>query len=188
LQENTVPRILVLLPVLLVICSCAGPTPPPPAPKAAPPPTDPVAPAEAFEDGDDEKPPRKSEMAHEDYLKLGQYLWKTYVPKTGQADTMQGELLRAIEKLRDECLRNGNGNWDLGHEILAQYLLDTLTTSPDVPDAAKRQLKLDIERILDFEHPLTEDDVFNRVERTILDWYLYNQEPIPRAKNPKLHR
>ena len=33
-------------------------------------------------------------------------LWKELVPATGPADFLQGELLRAVENLRDESCRN----------------------------------------------------------------------------------
>ncbi len=105
-----------------------------------------------------------------------------------QSDTVQGELLRANEKLRDESHRNGNINWDNGHEILAQYIRGTLVSSSAISDKDKTQLKSDISRILDYEHPYTEDDLFDRIERIIFDWYVKNKEPIPHTKNPKLHR
>ena len=56
-------------------------------------------------------------MTDDEYRELGRFIWQTYVPKRGQAATVQGELLRANEKLRDESQRNGNINWDEGHEI-----------------------------------------------------------------------
>jgi len=37
------------------------------------------------------------------YFEEAKFLWKTYVPKKGQSETVQGELIRAIEKLRDEA-------------------------------------------------------------------------------------
>ena len=127
-------------------------------------------------------------MNSEDYLEIGRFIWREYVPKNGQAATVQGELLRASEKLRDECHRNGNANWDSGHEILAKFILDTLTTSDSVPGHAKDQLTRDIERVMDYEHPYSEDDLFDRIERVIFDWYLLNKEPIPRSPNPALRR
>ncbi|MFD3274338.1 hypothetical protein ACE3MS_30040 [Paenibacillus dendritiformis] len=51
------------------------------------------------------------------YFNEAKYLWQTYVPKQGQAETVQGELIRAIEKLRGEAQRNGNINWDKGFVI-----------------------------------------------------------------------
>jgi len=127
-------------------------------------------------------------VTDEEYAEIGKFIWRTYVPKSGQSTTVQGELLRANEKLRDECHRNGNGNWDRGHEMLANYILETLVASEDVPAGAKMQLTRDIGRILDYEHPYTEDDLFDRVERVIFDWYVCNREPILRDKNPELHR
>ena len=127
-------------------------------------------------------------MTEEDYLEIGRFIWKNYVPSSGQADTVQGELLRANEKLRDEAQRNGNCNWDSGHEILADFILTTLVDSPDVTEAARLELRRDIGRVLDYENPYTEDDLFDRIERTIFDWYLLNRDPIPRAVNPDLHR
>ena len=127
-------------------------------------------------------------MTEDEYRDIGRFIWKTYVPKSGQSDTVQGELLRANEKLRNECHRNGNINWDSGHEILANYILKTLTVSSVVPVEAKIELNRDIERVFDFEHPYTEDDLFDRTERKIFDWYLLNKEPIPRTHNPELRR
>jgi len=127
-------------------------------------------------------------MSEPNYIEIGRFIWQNYVPKSGQADTVQGELLRANEKLRDESQRNGNINWDQGHEILARFILETLQSSSDVSAEAKVQLERDILRILDYEHPYTEDDLFDRVEKVIFDWYLRNKEPIPRTKNPDLHR
>ena len=41
-------------------------------------------------------------------------LWKELVPRSGQAGTIQGELIRCTGKLTDEAYRNGNVNWGLG--------------------------------------------------------------------------
>ena len=46
------------------------------------------------------------------YLAECQYIWKNYVPESGQSEVLQGELLREIEKLRNEAKDNGNVNWD----------------------------------------------------------------------------
>jgi hypothetical protein len=127
-------------------------------------------------------------MTDDEYRKLGRFIWQTYVPKRGQAETVQGELLRANEKLRDESQRNGNINWDKGHEILANYLLETLLASTVLSQKARAQLKLDIQRILDYEHPYAEDDLFDRIERSLLDWCAAHPEPIRRAHDPNLHR
>ena len=42
-------------------------------------------------------------MTNKDYLEKEKYIWKTFVPSSGQAEYVQGELLRAIAKLQDEA-------------------------------------------------------------------------------------
>jgi hypothetical protein len=54
--------------------------------------------------------------------------------------------------------------------------------------ASKAQLQIDIERVLDFEHPYTEDDLFERIERLLLDWCRLHPDPVARELNPQLHR
>jgi len=48
------------------------------------------------------------------YFEEAKQIWVNYVPKSGQSDTVEGELIRAIEKLRYEAQNNGNVNWDQG--------------------------------------------------------------------------
>lgn len=127
-------------------------------------------------------------MTEEEYRELGRYIWKNFVPKSGQSDTVQGELLRANEKLRDEAHRNGNGNWDNGHELLANFIKGTLSESSDLSWLQKRRLRADIEILLNYDEPYLKDDLFDRIEKAILDWYVKNRDPIPREHNPNLHR
>lgn len=127
-------------------------------------------------------------MTEEEYRELGRYIWQNFVPKNGQSDTVQGELLRASQKLRDEAHRNGNMNWDKGHEILAGFIRKTLSESSDLSWLRKRQLKSDIDTVLNYEEPYLDDDVFDRIEKAILDWYMKNLDPIPRKHNPDLQR
>ena len=127
-------------------------------------------------------------MTPEEYLKLGQYIWSRDVPRSGQSLTVQGELLRASEKLRDEAQRNGNANWDHGHVVLATYILDTLLADGTVPEAVKSRLRTDIARITRFDEPYVEDDLWDRIARVILDWCERHPEPVARAIDPRLHR
>ncbi len=97
-------------------------------------------------------------------------------------------MLRANEKLRDEAQRNGNGNWDSDHELLASYILDTIVADRTIADDVISQLRADIGRVCDADHPYTEDDLFDRIERVILDWCAAHPDPVPRAVNPSLRR
>ena len=127
-------------------------------------------------------------MSPDDYLALGRHIWQTYVPPTGQSSTVQGELLRANEKLRDEAHRNGNVNWDEGHAILARYIVDTLEAWAGLTPDRKAQLRADIALLTVPRVPYLEDDAFDRVERCILDWCLAHPDPVTRTHNPQLRR
>ena len=62
-------------------------------------------------------------------------LWARLVPTSGQATTVQGELIRCTGKLTDEAYRNGNANWGPGLERMTKFvgrtLADSHTFSPE---------------------------------------------------------
>lgn len=66
------------------------------------------------------------QMSHFEICKK---IWKELVPKSGQADSLQGELLRQAEKLRNEAMDNGNVNWDDNFEWFCDFISETLRKS-----------------------------------------------------------
>lgn len=122
-----------------------------------------------------------------DYLEEGRNIWSQFVPKSGQAQTVQGELLRAVEKLRDEAIRNGNANWDGGFGILLEFLddhlLDTDVFAPNVLGKTKDIL----ERLRDYERPLLEDAPYDALGDRVVDYFRrYGSQP--HTTNPELYR
>jgi hypothetical protein len=73
-------------------------------------------------------------------------LFKKLVPESGQADTVQGELVRAIGRMADEFFRNGFTNWDSGYERLSAFALVHLTDGTFGPQTCAGILT-DIEHI-----------------------------------------
>jgi hypothetical protein len=113
-----------------------------------------------------------------DYLEEGRRIWSEFVPPSGQSDTVQGELLRAVEKLRDEAIRNGNCNWDQGFRILISYLrshlLDKAVFSADQIDRTNSILK----RLRRGSDPLLEDEPFDYLSDRVVDYYRhYGSKP-----------
>jgi hypothetical protein len=115
-------------------------------------------------------------------------LWQALVPPRGQAATVQGELIRAIEKLRDEAQRNGNVNWDEGHVILAGFVRDTLLRSGLFDAPATEEIERDVARLLDAEYPETSDEPFDRLVDRAVEWAQAHPDPVPHPRNSHLHR
>lgn len=120
------------------------------------------------------------------YEQEARTLWQTYVPKRGQADTVQGELIRAVEKLRDEAQRNGNINWRRDHVILAEYVRETLIRSGLFDEEATAEIQRDIARLLDYEHPETMDEPYDRLTDHIVEWARAHPEAVPRQPDRRL--
>jgi hypothetical protein len=121
------------------------------------------------------------------YFQEAQTIWRTFVPASGQADTVQGELLRAVEKLRDESMRNGNGNWDDGFEILLAYLGAHLD-DPQVFDVeTRRRTAVILERLGRHKTPVLADEPFDELADRVVDYYRHYGSR-PHTPNPALHR
>lgn len=122
------------------------------------------------------------------YFDEASSLWRTSVPESGQAFTVQGELLRAVEKLRDEAQRNGNGNWDNGFEILLGYLREILLGSDLFNQAISQEIRNDLDRLNEFDDPETSDTIFDRLADHVIEWCHAHPEPVPHVHNPDLLR
>ena len=127
---------------------------------------------------------REDDMEHFQEAKA---IWMQFIPKSGQAETVQGELLRAVEKLRDGAIRNGNVNWDQGFEILLAYLdghlLDRAVFSPD----AIRRTGAILARLRDHADPLLDDGPYDALSDRVVEYHRHHGSR-PHAVNPRLRR
>ena len=122
------------------------------------------------------------------YFDEARQLWRTAVPRSGQAATMQGELLRAVEKLRDEAQRNGNQNWDPGFELLLDYLRAHLLEGQTFSDDERTEIDADLALIANYDYPHTDDDVYDRLTDRVVEWTHAHPDPIRHEHNPNLLR
>ncbi|HVF37704.1 MAG TPA: hypothetical protein VNA29_07160 [Sphingomicrobium sp.] len=121
------------------------------------------------------------------YLDEGRRLWERYVPRSGQADTVQGELLRSVEKLRDEAIRNGNGNWDEGFEILLTYLEQHLFDAGVFPPEVIERSRVIINALRNWRVPVLEDEPYDYLGDRVVDYYDHYGST-PHSHNPALGR
>src|SRR5689334_14663175 len=121
-------------------------------------------------------------------LRRGQDHGNELVPKSGQAKTQQGEMLRAVEKLRDSWYREGNAYWDDAYEHFVDYLREHLTSEDSFTDKQKRQINEDLDIVADHEHGDHSDDLFDRLADRVVEWTHAHPEPIPHEELPDLER
>ncbi|WLD92874.1 hypothetical protein [Alkalihalobacillus sp. AL-G] len=122
------------------------------------------------------------------YFEEAKTIWKKYVPKSGQADTVEGELLRAIEKLRYEAQNNENGNWDEGFDRFCTNLWETLNDNSTFNKAVLQEIKADIDILYNYQQPYLEDDLYDRITDRVIEWSLSHNGPIVREKDPSQFR
>jgi len=119
------------------------------------------------------------------YFEEAKQIWINYVPKSGQSDTVEGELIRAIEKLRYEAQNNGNVNWDQGFEQFCEYLWDVLNDSKTFDSTVIEEIRKDIDTLRNDREPYLEDDLYDRLSDHIVEWSLAHNGPVKREKDPK---
>jgi hypothetical protein len=119
-----------------------------------------------------------------------QRLWKEFVPATGQAATVQGELIRSVGRLSDEAYRNGNYNFDKGHRIQCKYLRENLEDPTVFSEEEIQEIDQWIDRILDAKHPDLSGSTspYYRLAEKVVAWCKAKPEPIAHQPNPALHR
>jgi hypothetical protein len=119
-----------------------------------------------------------------------QRLWKKLVPTTGQANTVQGELVRAIGRLSDEAYRNGNINFDKGHRILCKYLRENLKDPAIFTTDEIQEIDQCIDQVLDAKHPdlSGSSSCYYRLAEKVVRWCKAKPDLITRPPNPSLHR
>lgn len=124
-------------------------------------------------------------------------LWKKLVPKEGEAETIQGEMVRAIGRIKGDYYRNGFGNW-YPHcyklpQFLAAHLIDGSTFKPftlSVLRADIRALNAYGNRVMADDNPYESfrfslfestdvEEAFERLDAAIVVWCKRHPELIP---------
>ncbi|WP_331582935.1 ankyrin repeat domain-containing protein [Puia sp.] len=120
------------------------------------------------------------------YPDLVREIWDQFVPATGgPAKTVQGELLRAVEHLRDEARQqetNGRrlqGSHRKMNKKQALFVRDTLLASGLFDSAESDRIRTETQRLAKTTHPLPPDTVYDDLVDKICVFYSRHPEPIP---------
>ena len=116
------------------------------------------------------------------------WIWHNLVPKSGQAATVQGELLRAVEKLCWEAQNNGNGNWDKCFEMFIDFMQETLGAETGIGADMHKSIRGGLKRLRDFESPYLEDDLYDRLTDAVVEYCRLNPVLVKNPANEKQYR
>jgi hypothetical protein len=132
---------------------------------------------------------------------IARWVWTNLVPEAGQADCLQAELLRAVEKLRWEAQGNGNINWDDRFEMLVDLLSKHLLGEAGLSPGEKASIGNDLDRLRNFlpvrdlkddadagRLPYVEDDLYDRLTSSVVRFCRLNPALIPYRHDPGQYR
>lgn len=142
------------------------------------------------------------------YLQECKFIWKNYVPESGQSDVLQGELLRELEKLRVEAQDNGNINWDDDFSCFCDFISETLCSQSIFSALDKEKITLVLKHLKacgnyarqfqDGAIPAdelnvdmiayTEDNLYDIVADAIGFFHVKTGEPLPYQHNGRIRR
>jgi hypothetical protein len=112
------------------------------------------------------------------YPELAGRIWKDLVPPTGRANTVQGELLRSVERLRDDAKQNGNMD-RRNYKRMAVFVRDTLVKSDVFDKSDHERIKADMKRVMKVSKPYLQDDIYDQMVDRVCVFCTRNEEPIP---------
>lgn len=118
-------------------------------------------------------------------------LWSELVPQSGQAETLQGELIRISGKLTDQAFRNGNMNWDADHERMWRFVGLHLDDPSTFSEAERNLIRVKIQEIIrDNETPDVSGDgcCYYIINEKVVDWCMAHSTPIPHQEDESLGR
>jgi len=126
-----------------------------------------------------------------DWKKEHKRLWQEFVPAKGQANTLQGELIRIAGKLTDQAFLNGNMNWDADHERMWRFIGSQIATDPIFSAEEQALILRRIDEIIrDQECPDLSRDTspYYFISEKVVDWCMAHPNSIPHSEDPTLNR
>lgn len=100
------------------------------------------------------------------------------VPLSGPAPTLQGELLRSVETLRDDAQHHPN-DFRKSHRRMAAFIRDTLIKSGIYNEAENKSIKAATAKLRKVSRPYTKDDVYDQLVDQVCVFCSRYEEPIP---------
>lgn len=103
------------------------------------------------------------------YPALVQKIWSE---PSSTNTSLSGELLRAVETLRDEAQRNGNVNYKNNHKKMAVFVRDTLIGSGYFGQADVERIRTGTEKLMKGRRPYKKDDIYDHLVDEVCVYHL----------------
>jgi hypothetical protein len=101
--------------------------------------------------------------------------WNLLVPKSGEAETLQGEVIRIVGKVGHEILDNGSINWNKDFSKMLQKLIQYFSKGIKLSE-------IDIETAANAKKQLSggsfNEEAIEKLEEMAIKWVLANPTPI----------
>ena len=88
--------------------------------------------------------------------------------------TVQGELLRSVERLRDEAQQNANANYRRDHKKMAVFVRNTLVRSGIFDQGEISRIQNGTHLLMKASRPYTKNDVFDHLVDQVCVFYTRN--------------
>ena len=109
------------------------------------------------------------------WKKQFQEFWNSLVPKRGEAETIQGEIIRIVGKVGREILDNGGVNWNKDFSKMLQELLKYFSNGISLSEG-------DIDTVTNAKKQLSggafNEEAIEKLEEMAVKWVLANPTPI----------
>ena len=116
---------------------------------------------------------------HLQYPELAKKIWDEYAAGVDPSTAVSGELLRAVETLREEAQRNRNANYRKNnYKRMAVFIRNTLVKSGIFHKTDIESIKSGTHRLMHASHPYMEDDVYDELVDKICIFYTRKQTPV----------
>jgi Ankyrin repeats (many copies) len=105
------------------------------------------------------------------YPEIALKIWTELIPKTGTPNTVHGELLQAVEKLRDQAQHNANTKNRRYQKKTARFIRDTLIASNLFDAAEVERIRSGTGRLMKGSRPYTSDDIYDHLVDQVCVYY-----------------
>ena len=112
------------------------------------------------------------------YPEIALKIWTELIPPTGTPNTVHGELLQAVERLRDEAQHNAKAKNHRKQKRTARFIRDTLIGSKVFDPTEIERIRSGTHRLMNASRPYINDDIYDHLVDQVCVYY--KQKP-PRA-------